>query len=242
MGTSQVSLWSHLMWGEIRGTPRAVGNSTGGNRLLALMLMLGAGWREGGSGARSALDHPCPTRPSPSAPRPGDGQDRLEAAVTVAQHPLAPVLGTVSRPRRPSPRRSAGSERGVDLPCQVDPAQVAEEELQVVGVLLLHQGDNGAAGRQGPLQDGLRGAQPGRVFPDHRPEPARPPHTPRPARPPRHSPVAGRGGQAPAPRLSLARGTGPLGTARGSPGCSRGTRPSRSGPGCSATGPRGQRC
>lgn len=39
-GTSQVWLWSHLMWGEMRGVPRGAGNSTGGNSPLGLTSML----------------------------------------------------------------------------------------------------------------------------------------------------------------------------------------------------------
>lgn len=49
--------------------------------------------------------------------------------------------------------------RDADPPCQVQPAQVAEEELQVVRVALLHQGHHGAAGFEASLQDGLWGTQ-----------------------------------------------------------------------------------
>ena len=40
-------------------------------------------------------------------------------------------------------------------PVHVDLANVCEEELQVVGVAPLHQGQDGGAGLQAALQDGL---------------------------------------------------------------------------------------
>ena len=45
---------------------------------------------------------------------------------------------------------------GRDAPSQVELAHVAEEELQVVLVVLLHQWDDGAGGLEASLQDSLQ--------------------------------------------------------------------------------------
>lgn len=42
-----------------------------------------------------------------------------------------------------------------DLPCEVHLAEVGEEELQVIFMVPLHQGDDGAARLHASLQDSL---------------------------------------------------------------------------------------
>lgn len=156
VGTSQVWLWSHLMWGEMSGVPRGTGSSTGGNRPLGLALRLGVGECQGHSQPWDHPSHPAPTvYPKPprllwqggvaTVRKLWGGWPRARGAITCpAGHCSQAAVGG-------GPGTPVGRAGLVDTPCQVEPAHIAEEELQVVIVALLHQGDDGAAGLEASL-------------------------------------------------------------------------------------------
>ena len=186
----------------------------------------------------------------------GQGQGRARAQHLPAHFPgKTSVCGLVNTPcyrgqawNGRTPAQTPGPPAGAaDSPQQVQLAHVAEEELQVVSLVLLHQRDDGTAGLQASLKDGL-GEQTGLAFLTRSPADPRARQTglafltgspcPRaqtigfswPLAPTRQdccphpgshqcAPAAAHGGRSPTPRRPRAHATAPPGTARGSPDC-----------------------